>query len=153
MLEVQNSLQAYGIIRIHFNPCVEEVWVLALNSQLQLLGKEMIFRGTVDSCPIHPRDIFRYLIMKNATSFVLVHNHPSNSVEPSSEDIEITGKLRQLSDLIEITILDHLIIGLDKYYSFADFGMLKQIIDPSCLRHQRSASDLMEYELGLLKSL
>lgn len=141
MTEVQNSLQAYGIIRIHFNPYAEEVWAIALNTQLQLLGKEMLFRGTVDSCPLHPRDIFRYLIMKNATSFILVHNHPSNSVEPSKEDIEVTTRVQKLGETMEIELLDHLIIGVDKYYSLADFGFLSRITEQSHHRYQKAAFD------------
>lgn len=134
MVEIISSLEAFEIIKMHFNPFAEEVWVLALNSKLNLLGKEMIFRGTVDSCPIHPRDIFRYLIAQNATAYILVHNHPSQDAYPSPQDLKITKKLRTMSNLLEIKMLDHLIITKEKYFSFADGGLLSSIGPSQALR-------------------
>jgi DNA repair protein RadC len=123
--EVTSSLQAFQILRNYFNPFAEEVWVIALGSQLQVLGTEMIFRGTVDQCPIHPRDIFRFLIQTNASSFILAHNHPSLDVKPSERDLSLTRKIHTVSALMQIPIQDHVIFSDQKYFSMADGGFFK----------------------------
>jgi DNA repair protein RadC len=125
MTEIQSSRAAYQILCDDFNADVEEVWVLALNTQLVLVGKEMIFRGTVDSCPFYPRDIFRFLIQKNATAFILAHNHPSNNLKPSQEDITATRRIQKLGEMLEICLLDHLVLGKENYFSLADAGLVK----------------------------
>ena len=123
--EVNSSLNAFETLRPHFNPFAEEVWVIALGSQLQVLSLEMIFRGTADQCLIHPRDIFRFLVISNATSFVLAHNHPSNEVLPSAQDLTMTRKIHSASLLFEIPLQDHIIFSGEKYFSMADHGYFK----------------------------
>lgn len=125
MIEVSTSLQAYRILRSNINPYAEEVWILALDSQMQLRRAEMIFRGTADTCLLHPRDLFRCLILANASTYILAHNHPSNCVLPSQQDIEITRKLHNLSQLMEIPLNDHIVFSMDQYYSMADQGLFK----------------------------
>jgi len=126
MGEVSSSLDAFKALKEQINDQAEEVWVLALNSQLQLVAKEMIFRGTADQCLIHPRDIFRFLIINNACSFVIAHNHPSNNVLPSEQDLQFTQKLYNLALLFQIALNDHLVICRDKYFSMADHGYFKK---------------------------
>lgn len=120
--EVSSSLQAFEILRPKFNPYAEEIWAIALNSQLQALSLEMIFRGTADQCLIHPRDIFRFLILNNASSFVLAHNHPSGEVLPSGQDLTLTRKIHSGGLLFQIPLQDHLIFSPEKYFSMADHG-------------------------------
>jgi DNA repair protein RadC len=126
MNEVRSSIEAFKILKQNLHPHAEEVWIIALSSQLEIVGHEMIFRGTADRCVVHPRDIFRFLIQKNACSFIIAHNHPSNSVLPSEQDLSFTKKLRELADLCEITLTDHVIFCADKYYSMADHGHFKK---------------------------
>lgn len=126
MSEIFSSLDAFKVLKEHINVHAEEVWVLALNSQLQLVAKEMIFRGTANHCSIHPRDIFRFLILSNACSFIMAHNHPSNSVLPSEQDLQFTQKLCHLAVLFEIPMNDHLVVTRDKYFSMADHGYFKK---------------------------
>ncbi len=135
MRQIQSSLKAFEIMKHHFNSHSEEVWVIALDSQLKLISKELIFKGTVDRCPIHPRDIFRFLISKNATAYILVHNHPSNSIKPSKEDIKITKKFIKISDLLEIKMMDHIILCSQNYYSFADHGYLQTTMHATAQSH------------------
>lgn len=123
--EVSSSLQAFEILKTHFNPYAEEVWVIALNSHLQVLSLEMIFRGTADQCLIHPRDIFRFLILSNASSFILAHNHPSQEVLPSDQDLIMTRKIHNSGLLFQIPIQDHVIFSAEKYFSMADHGYFK----------------------------
>lgn len=123
--EANSSLQAFELLQQHFNPFAEEIWVLALNSHLQVLGLEMIFRGTADQCLIHPRDIFRFLILRNASSFILAHNHPSTEVLPSDADLILTRKVHNCSLLFQIPLEDHIIFSRDAYFSMADQGHFK----------------------------
>ena len=121
-----SSLQAFNILQNYFNPFAEEVWAIALNPQLQVLGTAMIFRGTVDQCQIHPRDIFRFLIEKNASSFILAHNHPSLEVYPSDRDYALTRKIQRSGLLMQIPLQDHVIFSEEKYFSMADYGFFNK---------------------------
>lgn len=125
MIEINSSSEAFDILKSKFNPFSEEVWILSLDTHLGLLSLDMIFRGTANSCLVHPRDIFRTLILNNACSFILAHNHPSKSVLPSEEDLIVTRKIRQLSKIFEIKMNDHIIFTDLNYFSMADSGLFK----------------------------
>ncbi|MGZ3774459.1 MAG: JAB domain-containing protein [Pseudobdellovibrionaceae bacterium] len=127
MIEISSSLHAFECLRAQINPYAEEVWILVLNSQLKLLKKEMIFRGTADHCLIHPRDIFRTLIMSNASSFIMAHNHPSENNLPSEQDLILTRKIYRAGVLLQIPLNDHLVMTSTQYYSMADQGLFKKI--------------------------
>ena len=124
MTTISSSLSAYQCLRAEINPYAEEVWILALNSQLTLIKKDMLFRGTADFCVIHPRDIFRTLLLCNACSFVMAHNHPSNQLLPSKADLKVTKKIFLLTQMLQIPLVDHLILAEGNYYSLADHGWL-----------------------------
>jgi len=126
MIEISSSYQAFKCLHAQINPYAEELWLLALNSQMELIKKEMLFRGTADHCLIHPRDIFRTLILYNASSFVLAHNHPSNHALPSEQDLILTRKIHQLATLFQIPLNDHLVMTPHQYYSMADHGHFKK---------------------------
>lgn len=126
MNEISSSLQAFECLRAQINPFAEELWILILNSQMKLIKKEMIFRGTADHCLIHPRDIFRSLILANASSFIMAHNHPSESVHPSEQDIILTRKIHQAGELFQIPLNDHLVVTATQYCSMADQGFFKK---------------------------
>lgn len=96
----------------------EEFWVLALNTQLELIDAECLFKGTVDECFIHPRDIFRFAYLKNASRLILCHSHPSGSCEPSKEDLAITKQLIKAAKILKVNIDDHIILTKKDYYSF-----------------------------------
>lgn len=128
MSQVLSSSDAFVLLKEHFNPLAEELWILALDSQLKLISQALLFRGTVDHCHIHPRDIFRFAVIHNASSFLLAHNHPSHVVLPSDQDLIITRKLIKLAAMMEVPLNDHLIFSDTKYFSMADNGLLtKQI--------------------------
>lgn len=103
---------------------VEEFWILALHSNKRLIGKECVFRGTVDACPVYPRDVFRSACRWNASSIIVAHNHPSNDHRPSDDDISLTMRLHQIGVILGIELLDHLIITKKHYWSFADRGLV-----------------------------
>ena len=76
--------------------------------------------GTVNRSIVHPREVFKYAYLTSASGIICVHNHPSNDVKPSLEDIELTKALIEIGKVQAIPILDHVIIGRDCYYSMAD---------------------------------
>ena len=98
----------------------EECWVLFLNKANRLIAKEMVSCGGLDSTVIDNRTIIRKALDKKATAIILVHNHPSGSAHPSSADINQTKSLNKALKTCSLSLLDHVIIARDAYYSFAD---------------------------------
>ena len=92
----------------------ESFHVLALDAKNGLIGRVMTTLGIADSCLVHPREVFRGAIMKNASAIVLVHNHPSGDPTPSAEDIRITRQLIEAGKIVDIKVLDHVILGPEK---------------------------------------
>jgi len=88
----------------------ESFHVLAVDAKNRLIGRCMATLGVVDSCLIHPREVFRGAIMKNASAIVLVHNHPSGDSTPSAEDVRITRQLIEAGKVLDIKVLDHVIL-------------------------------------------
>jgi DNA repair protein RadC len=101
---------------------VEELWALALGPTKTLLRSKMIFRGTVDACLVHPRDIFRFACLENASSLIVAHNHPSGDARPSEQDMIFTNQLIEAARILEIPVLDHLIVTRKGFSSFAREG-------------------------------
>ncbi len=93
----------------------EHFKTVLLNSKNQVLGIEVISIGSINASMVHPREIFRTAIKRNAAAVVLAHNHPSGDPSPSSDDIQVTERVLRAGQLIGVDVLDHLIIG-DKCY-------------------------------------
>ncbi len=102
----------------------EEFWVLLLNRANKIIGKYQISRGGVSGTIADPKIIFNLALTNLASSIILCHNHPSGNIKPSNEDIKLTRKINNGCELLEVKLLDHIIIGEQKYYSFADEGMM-----------------------------
>lgn len=102
----------------------ESFVALYLNNKNQLINDSELFRGTVDRTAVYPREIVRKAIETDATRLIVLHNHPSGSLSPSSEDIKLTNELKKGLELFDISLLDHIILAGDSYYSFADTNML-----------------------------
>lgn len=98
--------------------------VLMLDTQLYARGRSVIHRGTRDRAEVSIPDTLRLPVYEGATSIIIVHNHPSGRVQPSDSDKALTKSLKHACDVVRIPLMDHVIIGRDKYYSFADHGLL-----------------------------
>lgn len=98
--------------------------VLFLDSANKVIDISEIFRGTVDQAVIYPREVIKSALDNSATRLIFAHNHPSGNPKPSEHDIEITKKLKNSCDSVDIEILDHIIIGDGRYYSFRENGLL-----------------------------
>ena len=102
----------------------EEFIIIGLDGKNRLQFLNSVSMGCLTSSIVHPREVFKPAILGNAVSLILCHNHPSGNPTPSQEDISITSKLVAAGELLGIKILDHIIIGDDKYVSFADTGLI-----------------------------
>ena len=98
----------------------EHLVTLYLDTQNRIIEQKTIFIGTVRRSIAEPREILHYAIKNMATSLIVSHNHPSGSIEPSREDNKFTETLRGASDLLGVTLLDHLIVTDSKYYSYRE---------------------------------
>ena len=109
---------------IYANETVEKMYILFLNQGLRLIHSEMHQKGTVDNIPVYPREILKRALDLNASSVVMMHNHPSGDANPSKDDIEATKEVRRLLGTIGIQLIDHLIIGHGQnVYSFRAHGI------------------------------
>ncbi|OLS03322.1 RadC family protein [Tissierella creatinophila] len=101
----------------HFN-------IAILDTKNQIIAIENISIGTLNASIVHPRDVFHAAINRSANSIILIHNHPSGDPSPSDEDINITSRLVEAGDLIGIKVLDHIIIGDNRYVSFKEKNLI-----------------------------
>lgn len=116
--DVKNYLQS----RLQQYP-FEVFACLFLDNKHRVIAYEELFRGTIDSASVHPREVVRRVLQHNAAAIVLAHNHPSGVAEPSQSDTAITNKLKQALGTIDVRVLDHFIIG-DEIVSFAERGLI-----------------------------
>ena len=104
-----------GLDREHFLVC-------GLDAKNCIIGVNVVSIGSLTLAIVHPREVFKPLILMNAAAWMCAHNHPSSDPTPSQEDRVLTSRLRQGADLLGITLLDHLILTEERCYSFADQG-------------------------------
>lgn len=102
-----------------------EVFALfLLDNTHRLIEYVELFRGTVASCTVYPREVVKLALARNAAAIILAHNHPSGIVEPSQADLRVTEKLTSSLALIEVRVIDHLIVGGPNILSFSERGLL-----------------------------
>jgi DNA repair protein RadC len=102
----------------------EEFWLLFLNRANKVTHKEQLSKGGVAGTVVDAKLIFKRALELQASGIILAHNHPSGNLQPSQQDITITNQLRDGAKLLDMSILDHLIIAENQYFSFADEGLL-----------------------------
>jgi DNA repair protein RadC len=102
----------------------EHFLALLLNTKNQVLARETISIGTLNSSVVHPRELFKIAIRRSAACVILVHNHPSGDPTPSREDIALTKRLIEAGEIIGIDVLDHIVIGDNKFTSLKSKGLI-----------------------------
>ncbi len=102
----------------------EEFWILLLNKANKIIGKFCVSEGGISGTVADPAKIFKKAIEYNASGIILCHNHPSGNLKPSEADINLTKKMKEGGKFLDISVLDHIIIGDEKYLSFADEGLI-----------------------------
>ena len=123
--QIFNSYNAYkSVCKIAEKADRECLWALSLTGKRHIIGINLVSMGSLTSSIVHPREVFKPAILSNAESVILIHNHPSGDPTPSHEDKEVTKRLKDAGDILGIRVLDHIIIGDRKFYSFADESLL-----------------------------
>ena len=114
----------YAMPRLRFES-KEHFAVLLLNTKNHVLAMPVISVGTLSASIVHPREVFQAAISHAAASMILVHNHPSGDPTPSSEDIAVTRRMVEAGKVMDIPVLDHIILGDDKFISLKEKGMIQ----------------------------
>lgn len=112
-------------LKLRFDDLQHEVFCcLYLDNRHRVIAFEELFRGTIDGANVHPREVVKRVLAHNASAVILAHNHPSGVAEPSHADEQITRRLKDALNLIEVRLLDHLVVGGATVVSFAERGSL-----------------------------
>jgi len=98
--------------------------VLLLDNSHRLIGLHELFRGTINSAVVHPREVVKLALQHNAAAMILMHNHPSGNPEPSQADLDLTKVLKDTLALISVRVVDHIIVGADRCVSLAQRGQV-----------------------------
>ena len=98
--------------------------ILCLTTKHRVIAYHEVSRGTLDSVPAHQREVFTAAVLSHAAAIIACHNHPSGDPTPSPDDLAITRRLAAAGDVLDIPLLDHIIVGDGRYYSFKEVGCL-----------------------------
>lgn len=125
--KITSAEDAFNYFHEHLRDEKQETFiVLMLNTKKHIIGEERISKGTLDSSIIHPREVFKTAIKNSTSRIIIVHNHPSGDPTPSESDRQLTEKLIEAGELLGIIVLDHVIIGNGRWWSWKE-EKLKQI--------------------------
>lgn len=122
---ISNPRRLIDYLSIQLREQTRELFAcLLLNSQLELIHYEVLFKGTLTEVSIHPREIATLALQHHADSVILAHNHPQGQAKPSQADIDVTNTIQKALRLLDIAVHDHIIIAQEGYFSFAAQGIL-----------------------------
>jgi DNA repair protein RadC len=125
--KISSASVAHELLRNIWNDqfeLYESFYVLLLNKANKVLGYRCISTGGVSGTVVDSKAVFQAALLANASNIIIAHNHPSGMLIPSEADERITKKIKSAGEFLDIHVLDHLILGEDRYFSFADEGRL-----------------------------
>ena len=123
-IQIRVPSDAVSALRLFAIKRQEHFVVLTLNGAHWTIRRHVVTIGLANRTMVHPREVFWPAIKDNAVAIVVAHNHPSGQIDPSNEDREVTRRLVAAGEIIGIPVLDHVIIGRDRYYSFLESGLI-----------------------------
>jgi len=123
-LKLDSSQEVYDKFKKMHEADRERFFSVLLDQKNKVIGVDMVSQGDLSSAPVNPREVYKSALLASASSVIFVHAHPSGDPEPSLADKEITRQLNEAGELLGVKVLDHVIIGRDSYFSFADRGEL-----------------------------
>ncbi len=132
-IRVLSSLDIYTVMReilLLEDPndrSKEHFWTISIDHGHTILNIELVALGSVNKVPVEPMEVYSIPLQKKAVKLILVHNHPSGMLTPSSGDKDITDRLIQVGLIMQVPVIDHLIITEESYYSFSDNGLLHEL--------------------------
>jgi len=115
--------QVYETFRFLMKETKEMFLALHLDGKNRIIAMDLVSIGSLNQSIVHPREVFKTALLSNAAAIICVHQHPSGDPSPSSEDINITRRLKEAGEIMGIRVLDHIIIG-DDYLSFVESGLM-----------------------------
>lgn len=122
---ISNPTDARRAVQLRTATLEHEIFGLVyLDNKHRVLGFEDLFRGTIDGCTVHPREVAKAALRMNAAAVLIYHNHPSTDPTPSRADELLTQRLKEVLSLLDIRVLDHIVIGGTEVVSFAERGLL-----------------------------
>lgn len=121
---IRSPEDAYNYLKDMAYLTQEHFVVLGLNTKNEVQFRETVFIGSLNASIVHPRECFKHLIRRSCASAIVAHNHPSGQPDPSREDIDVTKRLSEAGKIMGCEILDHIIIGAEKYVSLKEKGYL-----------------------------
>jgi DNA repair protein RadC len=124
--EIARVLKAVLEHECEVDQCKEHVWTVGFNTRNVIQYVELVSLGTLNASLVHPRETFRYAVMKGISALAVVHNHPSGSLEPSDDDVNLANRLTEAGRILGIEVLDHVIIAndTDLFYSFKEHARI-----------------------------
>lgn len=124
---VSSSESVFRRYHAQLRDSMREVFkTVLLDRKNRVISDEIVSIGSLSASIVHPREVLNPAVRQSAAAIICVHNHPSGDPQPSKEDLEITKRLREACKVMGISLLDHIIIGDDRYFSFADEGLIKE---------------------------
>lgn len=124
---ISSPASAYklAVEAFELNEAAEERFcIIVLNTKNKPVGLHTISTGTLNASLVHPREVFKAAMLNNAFGLILVHNHPSGDPEPSKDDIETNSRLIEAGKILGINVLDHIIVGDERYISLKERGLM-----------------------------
>lgn len=124
-VRVRSSRDVYSVFKSYFEECMqhhEEVKMMCLNQGMRVLGVFTVSVGMITEASVDVRILMQAVLLSNAVSIMIAHNHPSGNRTPSAADRALTKKITECCKLFDVTVLDHMILTDSGYYSFADEG-------------------------------
>lgn len=127
--EVGRPLRSSEDVFRHFRERLEKekreiFYVVLLTNKNRKIREVKVSEGSLTASLVHPREVYNSVIRESAAAVIFVHNHPSGDPAPSPEDLEITRRLKEVGEVMGIRVLDHVVIGHDRYFSFSERGLL-----------------------------
>lgn len=124
-LKICSPKDVSSLLINEMNNLKQEVFkLILLNTKNVVIGIKDVFKGTLNSSIVHPREVFKEAIQRGSANIIVCHNHPSGDPNPSKEDIDITLRLKECGKIMGIELLDHIIIGNNKYVSLKEKGII-----------------------------
>jgi DNA repair protein RadC len=123
--KISSSRDAFELMQSNISDILhEEFWLILMDRSNQIIRKVSVSEGGFSGTIADPKKIFKLALDNFASSIILCHNHPSGNIQPSEADIKLTKKLKEAGSVLDLPVLDHIICGEEKYFSFADEGIL-----------------------------
>lgn len=125
---IHHSKALHDYLMVHFGSKERECFaVVYLDAKNKVIDMEILFQGTLTASSVYPREVVRAALSRQAAAIILAHNHPSGDPAPSAEDLAVTRRLLSACRLVGISIHEHIIIGANRYFSFADHGHMERL--------------------------